>query len=255
MNLAQTQALFHSLICDGRNDSDSLKACFTGTPDLPPEERISIYSNMVRARLEDALRNDFPKLAVLIGRERFAALAVDYVRAHPSRHPSLSHLGKGLAQFLEKHPGERPDFADLAALEWARNEVFEEAPATPLTPVALAAFLPAAFAALRLRFVPALRLLQLPHDAAALWKSIEAEQPASDAISALTHLAVWRLGFEVFHARIAADEASALEQAMAGARLDEVCLAFAAHLRPAESAARVLGSWLSDGWIAEANFQ
>jgi len=53
----------------------------------------------------------------------------DYLRLYPSRHAPLSELGRELPAFLRGWAGEgsRADLVDLAALEWARARVFEEA--------------------------------------------------------------------------------------------------------------------------------
>jgi len=48
------------------------------------------------------LREDFPRLSALLGPERFEELARDYLRSHPSEHPSVRHLGRAMAGFLER---------------------------------------------------------------------------------------------------------------------------------------------------------
>jgi hypothetical protein len=98
--------------------------------------------------------------------------------------------------------------------------------------------------------VSALRLLVLDHDAAAVWRRIEEGEVACEPIAAATALAVWRSGFEVFHARVEPDEARALAAALAGDPLSRVCAAFERHEDPAAAAFAALASWLDEGWIA-----
>src|SRR5439155_1691161 len=82
-------------------------------------------------RLVDALREDFPKLATVLGDGGFADLVRGYIRAHPSTAPSIRHLGRALPDFLA---GYQPAYlADLARLEWTRLQVFDAPDETPLT--------------------------------------------------------------------------------------------------------------------------
>jgi hypothetical protein len=53
----------------------------------------------------EALREDFPKLAQLLGDEGFCAAAEKYLRANPSTHASLERLGRHFAPYLAESPG------------------------------------------------------------------------------------------------------------------------------------------------------
>src|SRR5437763_1002781 len=80
-----------------------------------------------RLRLVAALREDFPLVEKLLGAEGFSALASSYAAAYPSDHFSLGRFGRAFDTFLRERPARwRRDLADLAALEWARAEVFVE---------------------------------------------------------------------------------------------------------------------------------
>src|SRR5262249_41646063 len=100
------------------------------TPTLAPADRVEIYSAMYVARLVDALREDFPKLAGALGDAAFADVARAYVARHPSCDPSIRHVGTTFAEFVEtEHPGW---FGDLARLEWAHRDVFDAPDTAPL---------------------------------------------------------------------------------------------------------------------------
>ncbi len=251
MTLAESQALFHALLEGGpAADPERLEACFAGTPELPAAERVGIYAGMFLSRQVDALRASFPRLAALLGEERFEALCGDYLAAHPSEHHDIGRLGRRLPAFLRLHPDPgRPELPDLAELERARDEVFFEAEAAPAPREALAALPPEAFAAARLRMVPALRLLALAHDAAAAWRGPEGDG-SPPARAGPVALAVWRTGFEVVHGPLDADEGAALASALAGEPLAAVCAAFEGRDDPGGAAASALASWLAEGWIA-----
>jgi hypothetical protein len=251
MTLAELQAAFHALATRAAFPAVAAEDLLLGSRELPAAERIGIYSDMYLWRLADALRADYSKLAALLGGERFLALAEAYAREHPSDRPDLGQFGRHLPAFLRRHPAqERADLADLAALEWARSEVFFEAPATPVGREALAALPPDAFLGARLGLIPALRSLALDHDAVAVWRRLEEGDSEAAPIERSTAVAVWRAGFEVFHSPLEDDEARALDIARAGEPLSNVCAAFALREDPAGAAHGALSSWLDEGWIA-----
>jgi hypothetical protein len=63
-------------------------------------------------------------------------------------------------------------------------------------------------------------------------------------------VAVWRSGFDVFHAALEEDEAAALGRALAGEPLAHVCEAFGERADAAQAAFEALSSWVDDGWVA-----
>ena len=103
--------------------------------------RLDVYADMYFYRLRDCLAEDFPKLAELVGEARFHNLVTDYLLRHPSSHPSLRELGRRLPAFLADHAiaAEFPVAADLARLEWARVDVFDERDVADAIPKAEAA--------------------------------------------------------------------------------------------------------------------
>lgn len=251
MTLAETQALFRRAITSAEPlPPKRLEACFAGSDALPAAERVSIYAEMYLSRLTEALRVTYPNLSRLLGDGPFAALSRDYLRRYPSRHHDVGEVGRKLATFLRRYPDpERPDLADLAELEWARQEVFFAPPVAPKGAELLSGLSPEAFLRTGLALSPALRLLVLDHDATALWRRIENGEPADPPRRERSVVAVWRNGFEVFHGALAADEALALEGAARGLDLARICAAFAAREDPAEAAHAALASWFAEGWI------
>ena len=252
MTLAETQALFHAAVTRPDDDrSVDIQRCFAGSRELSAEERVGIYADMHLWRLVDALREDYPKLAALLGDERFFGLAEAYVRKHPSRHHDLGRIGIHLPEFLGAHPDPRRlDLGDLAALEWARAEVFVEAEAEPVREHTLSALPANEFLQARLRLVPALRTLTVEHDAVSLWRALEGGEPPPPPVHGTRAIAVWRSGFDVYHTELAADEARALDALAAGEPLARVCEAFDGREDAAKAAFDAISSWFHEGWIA-----
>lgn len=221
---------------------------------LSPAERVGVYAEMYWLRLRDVLRAEFPQVRAVLGDEDFDVLAAKYLRAHPSTHPSLDWLGQHLAHFLRERPVEgAPFLADLAALEFARNQVFI-APDSPVASRdALTRVTPETAATTRFTLTHAVQVLSLEHDVRALfraqadgasWRDVEiARQP--------TALVVFRQGFEVFHDAVSAEEASALRLALSGATLPALCDAFATCGEEAPARAfQAIASWVTEGLVA-----
>jgi hypothetical protein len=252
VKLAEMQRLFYQLAARAPgSDAIDPAGIVVGTPALDARARVGIYADMFIWRQIDALRDDFPKLSLLLGDGPFYAMAEEYLIAYPSRHASLSELGRELPGFLRGWSGEgtRADLADLAALEWARAKVFEEANVEAAPPERLRAFPADELPQVRLRFAPALRVVSLRHDLTALWQALEDGAPAVPVSPHQESVAVWRKEFEVFHAAIDADEARALGLALSGEPLGVVCEAFARRPDAVEAAFGAISSWFAERWI------
>lgn len=253
MKLAQTQERLWSAIAHGLDGGASdAAAIVAGGAKLSREQRVEIYARMYFWRQVDALREDFPKLASLLGEDGFSDLVAAYIATYPSEHPSLGRLGSKLATFLREHAAEgaRPDLADLASLEWARAEVFVELDAVAVPGGAFAGLAPDEFAQSRLRFVPAMRLLTLRHDAIALWHCLENEEPVPEVAPRKLQTLVWRKGWQVFHVELDSEEAQALRWAQDGRAVAEICGAFAERANAERAAFGALQSWLAEELVA-----
>ena len=247
-NLRGAQSLFWRLVSAPEGVAKALGSddlSFLVRPDLRlgAVERLDIYADMYFYRLRDSLAEDYPKIAARIGAAHFHNLVTDYLLAHPSRHFSLRELGRALPGFLRTHPLERsfPALADLARLEWARLDVFDDADAAPLTRQRLlleGASAPETFA---LGLIPSARLLRIDACALAHWKG-DAAEPGET-----TGVRVWRKGFGVHHRSTETDEEECLQRmASEGATLAQL----GGMLGDAQRFASLLELWARDGLLA-----
>jgi hypothetical protein len=235
-----------------------LAAIIAGDARATAVERLDVYANMYFFRILDVLRADYPKLAATLGDDAFHDLATDYLQAHPSRHPSLRHVGAALPGFVAGHAiaTQRPWVAELAALEWARVDVFDRADADLLAREALAGLPPEAFAGLALAPVPAVALVPAAFGVEDTWRAIEAGGAATAPARAPDGhaLVVWRRGVAVQHRAVDAAERRALERLLAGTTFGALCADLGAATGSDEAsaalAARCLGQWVADGLLA-----
>jgi hypothetical protein len=221
-------------------------------------ERLDVYANMYFFRILDVLRADYPKLVAVVGDDAFHDLATDYLQAHPSRHPSLRFVGAALPTFVATHAlsRERPWLAALAALEWARVDVFDRADVAPLTRDALAITAPEDFATLPLVPVPASALVPAAWTIEETWRAIEEDRaPAAPTPAEAGHaLLIWRRGVTVHHRAVAPAERRALDLLLGRTTFGALCTALGDEVDSEEDAAAravaLLGHWLADELLA-----
>jgi len=216
---------------------------------LDRRARLRVYADAYLWRLVDVLREDFPRVATLLGDDAFAETAQRYLKDNPSTCPSVTQLGRRFPAFLASLPDAPPHLADLARLERARLEVFAAADADRLTVPALRAVDAAEWPQLPLRAIPALRILRLRWPVQRLWT----DDAAAVVESAPAVLRIWRAAdYQVFHAIIDDRAARALTRLIAGCSFGEMCAVFAdlPDARAAADAVGLLARWVEDGIVA-----
>jgi hypothetical protein len=219
------------------------------------EERLSVYANMYRVRLIEVLGEVYPLTRALVGEDEFEALAARYVLVHPSRTPSLRDYGGELARFVSGVEDMPAAAASLAALEWARYDLFDVLDETTLTREDLAA-LGADIASAPLRRITASTLVECTHTIDALYLALTADETPPMAAGTPCTFLVWRETPQVFHRVVANDEAALLRRLAAGTTLGLLCEALAEkHAGAIEAAAAevfaLVGRWIADGLLAK----
>lgn len=141
--------------------------------------RLNVYRNNTTLLLREALAANFPITAQLVGEDFFANLARAFVRTHPPQSPCLFEYGDAFAAFIEAFPGAQglPYLADVARLEWMRNESLHAAEAPVLDATALSTIGPDDYGRLIFTLHPATRALNSPYPIHSIWAL---HQPAAD---------------------------------------------------------------------------
>jgi len=162
---------------------------------LTPIERVEIYRGMYPMRMAEALANDYPAIVHFLGHHQFEHLVDDYTRLYPSRSYTFNRFGDHFPEFLAKHTKVPRAYVDLAKLELAITQVFDDEEVPLLTELAgldLDSTLPT---------IPALRVLKFAHDVDALYDAFHAQTTARPK-RAKTFVVVFRRDYSVRRRRI-----------------------------------------------------
>lgn len=146
-------------------------------PAVRPIANLGIYRNNTDWQFRHALACSFPVLCRRVGDDFFRQLAFHYRKHFPSRSGDLHWVGLEFPRFLAEHlaGGDYAWLADLAALEWAREEasVAEELPALDVT--SLAGFAPGELEGLTFRLQPSLKLGGSDYPVLSVWQANQME--------------------------------------------------------------------------------
>lgn len=134
---------------------------------------LAVYRNTWLKGLLDALLANYPTVAMVLGADDFAALALQFARERPARTPVLALYGAGFPDFLARHPVSQdiPYLLDAAALERLWTECFFAPDAPGLESSDYAVLRPAEMLGLRLRLHPATRFKRFETPAVTIWQA------------------------------------------------------------------------------------
>jgi hypothetical protein len=249
--LRELQNLFWRSIsagADGVAPAAALLEVSEPSPTLGAAERLRVYADAYFWRLHGVLAESFPRVAAILGAERFENVVRDYLESHPSTHPSVHYLGCDLAAAVAQRADLPGYLADLARLEWARREVFDAPDCEPLLADALRAVASAQWPHLRFTPIPALAILRTDWPVHAVWGGTD-----TVSVPTATCIRVWRSqDYRVYHAAMDARDAGAIDRLIAGEPFGVICTTFddLAPLEGAQRATALLARWLEDGIIA-----
>lgn len=141
----------------------------------PADGPMRIYRNTVLSGCVEALRDNYPAVARLLGDEMFDAIAVEYAESFPPLRPVLAFYGDHFSDWLTEQPwiGELGYLPEVARVERLYIEALFACDDEPLNLAAISERRD--WLALRLLMHPAARLSWLKTPAASIWQSQRSE--------------------------------------------------------------------------------
>ncbi len=156
-----------------RDAEAAVPSDLTGRAGEVPVKRFAVYRNNVHVSLVEALRATYPVTERLVGETFFHAMARAFVGECLPATPVLLAYGGAFPAFIRGFEPARivPYLADVAALEWARQEAYHAPDEAPLAADALAAVAPEALEGLRLTVHASARVVDSPWPVHAIWET------------------------------------------------------------------------------------
>lgn len=219
-SLRELQSRFLAALYDG--DTAAAAAMVEGAG-LDAEARVRVYRNSGTLIQTDTLRTTYPAVLALVGEDFFESVAMQYRRVHPSASGNLQVFGSEFAAFLESLPSAQQlaYLADVARLEWLRQEVALAADITPIHATALQEFYISPRGALCLELDPSVRLFASRHAVLTLWRyAMTADGERLQLPSEGEQIVLWRSGAEVAMAIVDAASFVCIAALLQGASID-----------------------------------
>lgn len=217
---------------------------------------LGIYQHAYGARLREVLANDYEQVHAYLGDEGFVRVADAYIASHPSRFRSARRVGELLPEFVRCHEpwSKRGEIADLAALEHALNDVFDERDEPALALDALSGVSGEAWPQLQFQPILATRRLTFGTNAADIWSALKHETapPAATADSSRQVL-VYRQEDQSRFRSLSGEEAMMWDEMAKGVPFGHLCEMVATYGGEDDAAVRAagyLGGWIAAGIIA-----
>jgi len=258
---------------DGQRTEIIVKKFIKPNDRLTSFERLEIYNRQYWFRVRQCFYEDCPGLRAILGDKKFERLADAYLEKFPSQSFTLRNLGSRLVKFIEVNPKwtapHQKLALDMARLEWAHTEAFDNEYKPPLKTDDLSGL---DAAKIRLQLQPHLTLLKLENEVddflIELKRNSGLRNEASNAVEenhrrAKTKLprklkrrenflAVHRYQDLVYYKRIEPGQFHLLSALQSGATLEKACadlagLKISGNLR--ETIQKWFSSWAALGWF------
>ena len=221
---------------------------------MTSSERIGVYHGMYLMRMEEALETDYPVIRYHLGDVAFSHLVEAYVQRYPSRSYTLNRLGDHLPQFFLDQPDwpQAKFLHDVARLELAMTQVFDEEESPVLSAEELETVPPDAWENARLRPIAAFRLLGFRHSVIPNLIAYHEDRPSPSPRRRASWVALYRRDYSVLQLDLNRDEHDLLKALAGGTPLGEA-LAIAAQTQKSSRQRAQIFKWFRT-WIAEGLF-
>ena len=147
----------------------------------PAGKRFDVYRNNVASGLTRVLEAGFPVVRKLVGEPFFAAMAAEFLRAHPPQSRMMMLYGRQFPRFLATFPpvahlGYLPD---VAGVELALRQSYHAADSQGIGAEHLVAVDPRDYCRVRLSLAPAVFVLHSAWPILSVWRAnTDADAPA-----------------------------------------------------------------------------
>jgi hypothetical protein len=196
----------------------------SATCPVSPSGNLSIYRNNSALSFRAALESSFPVLRRRVGDDYFRQLCLQYRARYPSRSGDLHWTGRDFPSFLleQLHGSEYAWLADLARLEWAREQASITRLESAVTAELLANFKPEQLEHLVFSLQPSLSLLAFDYPVFTIWQANQVENAPPVDQSSTGECGMVRARIDVLEVRqLAPGLFSYLSALRAGAPLGE----------------------------------
>jgi hypothetical protein len=237
--------------------ASNLGAVVLPSRSLTSIERLDIYAHMYFARLIEIMEAEYPTARQILGPHEFAVACRRFIARNPSRSRTLGSLSAKFPDFLARSlpRGHRNGLAvDVARIERAMEDVFDERRAEPMTAGEFAAIGADQWDRVTLSVTPALRMLKLRYPANDYMNAARAGRKPRIPRPRATFAIVYRRGYSVFR-RDQEPEQFKLLAALASGRVLAAAVRASIGGRPgsADRLAARLGAWFRE-WAAAGIF-
>jgi len=232
--------------------AESLSKIVRPSHSMTSAERVGVYHGMYLMRMEEALETDYPVIRYHIGDHQFSHLVRAYVERYPSTSYTLNRLGDHLPQFFLDLP-EWPQAAflhDLARLELAMTEVFDERETPVLGAEELETVAPESWERARLQPIAALRVLDFRYSVIPHLTAFHADHPTPSPRRRTSWVAVYRRDYSVRRLELSRAEHDLLRDLVDGVPLGDALAAAAAAQKSARQQQKIFRwfrTWISEG--------
>ena len=260
---------------DGRPTRRVAESFIKPNDRLTSFERLEIYNRQYWFRLRASFYEDYPGLRAVLGDRKFEQLADAYLTHYPSQSYTLRNLGSRLVKYLAaQSPRTLPHKSlalDLARLEWAHIEAFDNPARSSLELDTLLGLEPAQ---ITFQLQPHLTLLRLRHEVDDFLIELKSgaglRQEASNAMEQhqkqfkwrlarvlrphVNYLAVHRHQNAIYYKRLDIVQYRLLTALQSGATLEAACGQLVGLKLPAnlgQSIQEWFQTWARLGWFCD----
>ncbi|HXI04415.1 MAG TPA: DNA-binding domain-containing protein [Candidatus Saccharimonadales bacterium] len=233
-----------------REERASLELAGTPLVEIPPagsaEDRWGLYVEGYALRLIEAIENDYPAVARVLGEDAFGSLCRRYLRSHPPFSPDIGRAGEKLPAFLVSDPLSEalPFLPDLARFESRLAEAIVAEDPRPARWEELQALGADALPDLELAPASGVSVLRSEWPVAEIraLKDVPDEEISLEVAGRPSTLLIFRDGLDVSWKEVSAEEAAFVESLEGGSTLSR--LADSGRFGEPERAAPILVSLL-----------